>query len=100
MESHTTVLFLNVAADGGNKADSWSKGGPCGLFTKSSCFLGFFAKRNVDGDDRFALKGSSFSDSDLNSADELLPEHREPLAGNKEQQYFQKQGHVGEGFPV
>lgn len=46
----------------------------------------FFAKRrNVDGDDRFALKGSSFSDSDLNSADELLSEHREPLAGNKEQ---------------
>lgn len=86
MESHAAALFLNVAADGDNNVDSWSKGGPCGLFTKSGCFLVFFAKRrNVDGDDRFALKGSSFSDSDLNSADELLSEHREPLAGNKEQ---------------
>lgn len=79
MESHTAVLFLNVAADAGNKVDSWSKGRPCGLFTKSGCFLVvvfFFAKRrNVDGDDRFALKGASFSDSDLNSADELLSEH-------------------------
>lgn len=40
------------------------------------CFVFFAKRRNVDGDDRFALKGSSFSDSDLNSADELLSEHR------------------------
>lgn len=87
MESHTAVLFLNVAADGGNKVDSSSEGGPCGLFTKSGCVFCFvfFVKRNVGGDERFALNGSSFSDSDLNSADELLSEHQKPLAGNKEQ---------------
>lgn len=60
----------------------------CSQSQAAFCFV-FLVKRNVDGEDRFALKGSSFSDSDLNSADELLSER-----------YFQKQGHVGESFPV
>lgn len=55
------------------------------VWSQSRAAFFFFVKRNIDGDDRFALNGSSFSDSDLNSADELLSEHQEPLAGNKEQ---------------